>query len=184
MAVSSAMCRHGANGMRTYIVVAVLDQERDALALCALAARVALQLVLGGGDVVDQLAIGEAAAGQRVDDGRAPGVVLLNGLEDGQAGQGGRHSEKHSGVCAAGRDGGRVPAKRAREEMEVARPHGNGGAQDQRIRLQMQGVGRRQSCGGAVLGLQSGQGRFWGAVLHPLSWRPASIHSRCLQRVL
>ena len=140
--------------MRTYIVVSVLDKERDALALCALPARVALQLVLGRGDIVHQLAVCEAAARQRMDDGGALGVVLLDGLEDGQAGERGRHSDTYgrdSRARALGEQLCRVPGKRAREE--IARPHGNGSAQDQRIRFQMQGVGQRQLCGGAVLGL-------------------------------
>lgn len=150
--VAAVAHTEGGNGMRTYIVVPVLDQERDARALCALAARIALQLVFGCGDIVHQLAVREPAAGQGVHDGGALGVMLLNGLEDGQTGQGGRHSDsdgRWSGKTKAlGKGSGRVPGKRAREE--IARPHGNDGAQDQRIRLQMQGVGLRQLCGGAV----------------------------------
>lgn len=151
MTVSTAIAYlNGNNGMRTYIVVSVLDQERDARALCALPAGIALQLVLGRGDIVDQLAIREAAARRRVDDGGALGVVLLDGLEDGQAGQGGRHSDYNGGTRALGKGGCLVPGERVREE--IACPHGDGSAQDQhiRFRLQMQGVGLRQLCGGAV----------------------------------
>lgn len=119
--------------MRTYIVVSVLYQERDALALCALAACVALQLVFGSSDIVDQLAVCEPSAGQRVDDRGALRVVLLDGLEDGQAGQGGRHSNKDCGTRTLGKGGWRVSGKRAREG--IARPHGDGSAQDQRIRI-------------------------------------------------
>lgn len=129
--------------MRTYIVVPILYQERDAGALCALAARVALELVFGCGDIIDQLAVREAPSGQRVDDGGALRIVLLDGLEDGQAGKRGRHSNKRGRTRAGGEDSGRVPCERARQE--VACPHGSGRAQDQRIRFQMQGVGQRQS---------------------------------------
>ena len=148
--------------MRTYIVVSVLNQERDARALCALAAGIALQLVLGRGDIVDQLAVREAAARRRVDDGGALGVVLLDGLENGQAGQGGRHSDCNGGTGALGKGGCLVPGERAREG-EIACPHGDGSAQDQhiRFRLQMQGVGLRQLCGGAVTAVQPAS-QSWG----------------------
>ena len=47
--------------MRTYIVIPVLDQERDSLPRRALAARVTLQLVLCGRHVIDQLSVREGA---------------------------------------------------------------------------------------------------------------------------
>jgi len=72
--------------MRTYIVVAVFHQERDALSLCTLPIAAPLQLVFCSSDVVDELAVCEGPARQRVDNGSALRVVLLDGLKDGQAG--------------------------------------------------------------------------------------------------
>lgn len=82
------------NAARTYIVVAVLHQERYPLALGAPPTNVLRQLRLGLGDVVDQVPVREAASGERVHDGGAPGIVAGNRLEDGQPGQGGSHSEE------------------------------------------------------------------------------------------
>ncbi len=90
--------------MRTYIVVSILYQERDALALCTLPACVPLQLVLRSGNIVDQLAVCEASPGQGVDDGGALGIMLLDGLEDGQAGERGCHSESDSCTHATVRE--------------------------------------------------------------------------------
>lgn len=73
--------------MRTYIVVPVFHQEGYSLALCALSIRVPLQLVLGSSDIVDQLPIGEGPARERVYDGGTVRMVLLDGFEDGEAGQ-------------------------------------------------------------------------------------------------
>jgi hypothetical protein len=120
----------GPRGMRTYIVVAVFDQEGYPLALCTGAIAVPLQLVLCSRDVVDELSIGKGAARQRVDHGRALRIVFLDGLEDGQAGQCRRHShqvqgrrgERKGAVDVVGRQGCFVSGKGAREK--VPRPHG------------------------------------------------------------
>jgi hypothetical protein len=89
-----------------------------------------------------------------VDDGGALGVVLLDGLKDGQAGERRSHSDGDKRTRTRTRAAGkercrcRVPAE-GTEEGSV-RPHGHGSAWDQRIRLQMQAVGERQLCGGCV----------------------------------
>ena len=87
----------------TYIVVSILDEEGDAGALEAVGGGLGLQTVLCSGHVVEQLAICEAAAGERVDNGRGGGVVGLDGLKDGQAGQ----RRSHSGRSPSGdKEGG------------------------------------------------------------------------------
>ena len=103
--------------MRTYIVVAVLDEEGNALAGGAVAARVLLQAELGRGHVVEQLAVGEGAAGQRVHDGGAAGVVRVDGGEEGQAGQRRRHSDART-LSRAGEAAGEGAGE------EAASPHG------------------------------------------------------------
>lgn len=115
--------------MRTYIVVAVFHQEGDPLALGAVSASVLLQLVLGRGNVIHQLSIGEGASGQRMHHGCALRIVFLDGLEDGQAGQCRCHphhvDRSGAGERVKGGRGGQgdaVACESASEE--VARPHG------------------------------------------------------------
>lgn len=79
---------------RTYVIVAVLYEERYSLATQFLAIGVLAQLVLCAGDIVQQLAVGELAAGQRVDDGSALRVVTRNSLEDRQPRQSRGHAEQ------------------------------------------------------------------------------------------
>jgi len=100
------------------------------LALCALPAAVPLQLVLGSSDIVYKLAVREGPPGKRVDDGRALRIVLLDGFEDGEAGQRGCHSHGIEGsVC----DGWAAMAVVCRQRYfvscqgaseKITRPHG------------------------------------------------------------
>lgn len=72
--------------MRTHIVVTVFHQEGYPLALGAGAIAVPLQFVLCGGDIIDEFSVCKRAARKGVNNRGALGIVLLYGLEDGQAG--------------------------------------------------------------------------------------------------
>jgi len=77
----------GMSGKRTYIVISILDQKRYALSLRALPTRIPLQLVLCSRDIIHQLPIREGPARQRVYDGSALRITILERVEEGQAGQ-------------------------------------------------------------------------------------------------
>lgn len=70
----------------TYIVIPILNQKRNALACRTLPARIFLQLILRRRNIIHQLAIREATPRDRMYHSRRLGIVLLDGLEDGQAG--------------------------------------------------------------------------------------------------
>lgn len=93
------------------------------MALCALPAAVPLQLVLGSSDIVYKLAVREGPPGKRVDDGRALRIMLLDGFEDGEAGQRGCHSHGIEGrMAVVCRQRYFVSCQGASEK--ITRPHG------------------------------------------------------------
>lgn len=78
--------------MRTYIVVAILHEERYPLSCCALAIGVSLQLILCCCYVVDKLSVRKSPPRQTVYHRNGLSIVFLDRFKDGQAGQCGCHS--------------------------------------------------------------------------------------------
>ena len=66
----------------TYVVVAILDQECDSLAIEVLLARSYGQVVAGAAHITKQLTILEGAAGEGVDDGLGVGIMVCDGFEE------------------------------------------------------------------------------------------------------
>lgn len=85
-----------ARAMRTYIVVAVLDEESEPLTCNTrpIHSSPFQQFVLGDGNVVEQGSIGEGASGQRMHYGGAGLVVVHHRLEQG--------GSLERGHCASG----------------------------------------------------------------------------------
>lgn len=92
-------------GPLTYVIVAVLYQKRNPLAVQVVTIGPPPRLqqpVPRPAHVAKQPAVGEAPARERVDHGEGVGVVAGYGFEDGQARQGGRSRRRHphlSGCC-------------------------------------------------------------------------------------
>lgn len=70
--------------MRTYIVVAILYHERDALAgdPALILTRLLQQALFGARNIAQQGAVGEGYAGVEVYDGCGRGIVFADGLEE------------------------------------------------------------------------------------------------------
>lgn len=114
----------------TNIVVAVFYQKGDALGDKRLAPSGVAQAVSGAGDVGEELAIREAAAGEGVDDSDRLGVVGGDGLEDGQAREcgGGEHPAREGrGACAMERRHAWASRGGGGDDGDDVCPGGNGG---------------------------------------------------------
>ena len=86
----------GGSGRLTHIIVAVLDQERDALAVQVVSPRSLVQAVPDLANVAQQLPVPEPTSAVRVDDGGRVRVMAGNRLEHGQLRERRRHS--HAGT--------------------------------------------------------------------------------------
>lgn len=77
---------NGARENSTYVVIAILSQERDPLSLDTV--RLGGQRLLRSQHIPDKIPISKAPARDTVHDGRAGQVVVLEGAEQGQIREG------------------------------------------------------------------------------------------------